>query len=265
LLAAPGRGLAHGDGQLEIARLTSRIADNREDASLYLKRAVLLRNHGLYPAALKDLERVEKINPDEPDLLLEWADLDFRQQRYRQVLERLQGPLARSSVKGDALSLAARSARQLGRLDQAAGFYRRLLASGRDWRRIDDYLDYADLLVLQGGENDALALLHAHASRLGALELRLHAIDLMARLGRLETAIEHLDELMQQADRKEPWLLRKGNLLARAGFKKRAEACYRQALEAINNLPGYLKNKPGTVDLAREIRVRLASDSLVQQ
>jgi len=71
LFAFSGALQAHGDGRLEIARLTTQIAQNRKDARLYLERAILYRNHGLYRAAHKDLEQAATLQPGLAGLALE--------------------------------------------------------------------------------------------------------------------------------------------------------------------------------------------------
>jgi len=90
------------------------------------------------------------------------------------------------------------------------------------------------------------------------LKESLALIDVLARHGRLDEAIEQLDGLMQQAERKESWLLRKGDLLARSKRPEQARRSYRQALLAIEGLPAYLKEKPGTRELIEKLQSRLS-------
>ena len=55
--------------------------------------------------------------------------------------------------------------------------------------------------------------------------------------GRYERALERLERIAAQSPRKEPWLIRRGEILEQAGRTDEARAAYAGALEAIESLP----------------------------
>ena len=84
----------------------------------------------------------------------------------------------------------------------------------------------------------ALQGLDEGLERLGQpITLLLYAIDLELELGRHDAALARLDRIASRADRKETWLVRRGEILEQAGRPAEARAAYVAAIEAVQALP----------------------------
>ena len=84
----------------------------------------------------------------------------------------------------------------------------------------------------------ALQGLDEGLERLGQpITLQLYAIDLELELGRHDAALARLDRIASRADRKETWLVRRGEILEQAGRPAEARAAYVAAIEAVQALP----------------------------
>jgi predicted Zn-dependent protease len=233
--------LAHPELEWQIAELTRRIAGDPENTELYLQRGEIHRLHRDWPAAEADYRRARKLEPDlaAVDFLMGRMKLEAdRPKEAKKLLDRFI-----AEEPGHALALVTR-ARVLVRLKKpldAVRDYTKALAAYDDKHLPDPafYLERARALVSVGDDRIAEALrgLDDGLQRLGQpITLQLYAIDLELRRGGHDAALERLERIAARADRKESWLIRRGEILEDAGRLDEARAAYVAALDAIGIL-----------------------------
>jgi len=96
--------------------------------------------------------------------------------------------------------------------------------------------------------------------KLGPLvTLQLTAIDLELRRRNYDAALARLDGITSQSERKETWLVRRGEILKLAGRQEEARAAFNAALVAIESLPPARRQSRTVTTL--ELRARSALGS----
>jgi predicted negative regulator of RcsB-dependent stress response len=94
-------------------------------------------------------------------------------------------------------------------------------------------------------------------NRLGpVVTLQLAAIDLEVGRKNYEAALTRLNQIAAQSERKEAWLVRRGDILKLAGRDDEARAAFNAALLAIESLPPAHRQSRSVTAL--ELRARLA-------
>ena len=77
--------------------------------------------------------------------------------------------------------------------------------------------------------------------------MQLSAIELELRRQNYDAALVRLDRVTSQSERKEAWLVRRGEILKLAGREEEARAAFNAALVAIESLPpAHRQNKAVT-------------------
>jgi predicted negative regulator of RcsB-dependent stress response len=71
-------------------------------------------------------------------------------------------------------------------------------------------------------------------------------------------ALDRIELAMQHAPRRESWLVRKGDVLVKAGRTNEAVASYRAALSAIDELPQRYRETVPVEKLVRDARTALS-------
>ena len=253
---------AHGDLHEQIDALTQRIAEQPTDVELYLRRGELRRLHEDWDAAIADFERARTLAPQraEIDLGLGRTLVDAgTPQAGIAVLDRY---LTRNPAHGPALASRAAGLRAMElHLEAAEAFSAAAAAFPQPDPQL--YFDSAAEFVAAGGANRdrALAVLDDGIERLGPLvTLELAAIDLDRQAGRFERALQRIDRIAEQTQRKEPWLARRGEVLELCGRPQEAVRAYEAAQRAIAALPAPRRRVAAT--LALEERVAAALDRL---
>ncbi len=238
--------LTHGHGELDerIAALDARIERAPRDATLVLERAELHRLHRAWAATFRDLERCASLDAGLDGLALararlfhdmEWYDSALRElgrhrgtegDEVRELRAGVLDGLARErDGKHDGLARARDAARAWERFFEAA-----------ERPEPDHVVRWSAALVRRdGGDVDAaLAALEQGMQRLGrVVALELAALALEERSGRIEAACARIDAARARAPRSSVWLVRKGELLARAGSAAPARAVLRSALDEL--------------------------------
>jgi tetratricopeptide (TPR) repeat protein len=140
-------------------------------------------------------------------------------------------------------------------------------AAADDWQRAleltprptpDDYLHRMRAQLAAGRNEAALGGLDEGIARLGPIaSLELPAIDLEREARRWDQALARLERLAAQAERKETFLDRRGQLLLEAGRREEARRAFRAALDAIAALPEPQRRAPATAELAARLRRQL--------
>jgi tetratricopeptide (TPR) repeat protein len=202
--------------------LTARIERQPSDASLYLKRGDQYRYQGNWSDARADYRRARRIDPalDVVDLRLGALFLDRGEPR--RAKKSLDAYLARRPRDLLGLRLRSRAFRQLGMPLAAAEDMRRGIDLCVPPHRPepDDYLERARAFEAAGGDHlgEAILALDEGIAALGPIvSLQLPAIELDVQVGRFEDALRRVDVLEGGSGRREVWLVKRAEILERAG------------------------------------------------
>ncbi|MCP5056482.1 MAG: hypothetical protein GY937_07105 [bacterium] len=268
-LAADGQ--AHGDVHQGIDDLGRQIdrASPRSDgqaslSNLHIRRADL---HGLdanWDAALADLDRAAALDPRRRgmDYLRGRVLLDAgRAAEANAALHRF---LTANPDHAAGRAARARALLQLDRPLEAAEEFRRatLLQPASS---PDDYLGRARALRSAGSEylGVAITALDEGIAALGpVVGLERLAMEFELEAGRTDAALVRLDRTASGLPRKETWLVRRGEILERAGRRTEAQATFEEARLALGRVPDHRRRTLAMVQLdtrISEAMVRLAS------
>jgi predicted Zn-dependent protease len=248
---------AHEGLHEQIAALTAKIKRDPKNASLYLQRGELHRLHRDWSRAAADYDRAARLQPSLKIVDLARGKMLFesgRLQRSKSTLDRF---LSRQPGHYEGLLTRARVLAKLEkRSDAARDFTEALTASSVPEPEL--YLERAS--VLAGDEQqitEALRGLDEGIAKLGpVVTLQLAAIDLELRRHHYDAALTRLDQITAQSERKETWLVRRGEILKLAGRNDEARAAFNAALVAIESLPAAHRQSRSVTAL--ELRARSA-------
>ncbi len=257
-LLAVGSVAAHPGIDEQIAHVTSLIEKDPENATLFLRRGELYRIHRGWARAEADYASARKLDPDlaPVDLCMGKLKLDAdRPVEAKQALERY---LARRPDDSDALAFHGRALARMGQYVAAAASFTRAVASVRSDRpRPEFYLERAQALDAAGIAHldEALRGLDEGLARLGnPVVLQNYAIELELKGRRYDGALARLEILASQSQRKESWLVRKGEILEAAKRFDEARAAYEQSLLAIDALPSSRRQNRAVERLIEQAR-----------
>ncbi|HYG76300.1 MAG TPA: tetratricopeptide repeat protein [Planctomycetota bacterium] len=227
-----------------------------KNARLYLRRAELQRLHGDFTSALADLKRAEELDPslslvelargrtyagfELPELALN-AFNRFLQREPRNA----QGHLER-----------ARTLRKLGKFADAHEGFCNAIALLKT-PEPDVYLEQIQVIEAQGDAKlvQALNVLETAMNRCGQLlVLQERALSIEVRLKRYEPALRRIDAILESAERKEYWLLQRGEILQQAGRTAEAGEDFARAEEAFAALPAQQRNSVSGAALLEKLR-----------
>jgi tetratricopeptide (TPR) repeat protein len=253
--------LAHGPGLEEIDKITAQIAKSGDLPELYRKRAHVFQDNQLWQEALSDLNKAAQLDPQFVEYDLDRARLYFESGEYLSALDFVDLYLIRHQNTTEALLTKARIHFRLEQHREAVESYELALAdlSTIDGRPMPDwYVEFADALVLSGNKQGALQALQDGINTLGALSVfQVMSAELEVELGSYDSALERIDQLLSQSQRKDIWLSRKADILAAAGREDEAQQTYQQAYAALQRLPRRLQNLPVSEKLAMTLQARI--------
>jgi tetratricopeptide (TPR) repeat protein len=245
---------AHEDLESQIARITKQIEQEPERAVLYFRRAELHRLHEDWPAAREDLARAAARDPElaAVDLALgRVCNLSGDARAARTALDRF---LARRPDHAEGRIERARARASLGDRAGAVEDYTAAIARmDEPWAQ--NYLERSEVLRTDGKIDEAIRGLEEGVRRIGAaLPLQLALLDLELEAGRIDAALKRLETVAAASERKDLWLVRRGEILRRAGRDEEARKAFQSALAAIHALPASRRKTRFTQDL--ELRAR---------
>ena len=256
-IALAGIASGHGDLHESIERVTKEIAAAPSDPALHLQRAGLHLAHESYSAAAADLDRAEELKGDLDAIRLGRGRVMLALRRFDDACAALDLLIAARPEHVEAHATRARA--RAGRGDVAgavADFSAAIAKSARP--EPEYYLERAEALAAARPPqyDEAIRGLEDGLARLGAavVTLQLAALDLEEKAGRIDAALVRLDRIVAGAARRESWLVRRGDLLRRAGRPADARRAYADALTALAALPPRARSTPAAADLARRAR-----------
>lgn len=255
LTLLPSFTQAHEGLHEQIAAVTAKIKRDPKNASLYLQRGELHRLHHAWSRAAADYDRAARLQPGLTIVDLARGKMLFesgRFQRAKLVLDRF---LTQQPNHFDAVMTRARVLAKLGSTAGAVNDFTRAIAQSPD---TELYLERAELLAKDGKHIDeALSGLDEGIKQLGPIvTLQLAAIELELRRQNYEGALSRLDLIAAQSERKEAWLVRRGEILKLAGRDEEARAAFNAALVAIESLPPARRQSRAVTEL--QVRARSA-------
>jgi tetratricopeptide (TPR) repeat protein len=240
---------AHTEIENALLRLNAQIAATPGDADLYLQRGELYARHEAWVFAEANYLRAIELAPDHPRLDRLRGELELATGHPAEARAHFDAALAREPGDAESLILRARAHLALKVQNAAIADFNAALALIAT-PPPELFLERAARLA----PADAIRSLDEGIERLGpAVTLNLRALALEESLGRIDDAVARLDRITEQSERKEAWLKRRGDLLARAGRASEARAAYASALAAIAGLPQWLRESPDMVRLATEL------------
>jgi tetratricopeptide (TPR) repeat protein len=255
--------LAHGPDHAFILSLTEELVRQPGNADLLLQRGERYRSHGDLVSARTDLEAALASNPSLQPARLRLALVARDQDRLDEALALLDTTLAAESTNLLARATRADVRLRAGRPAEAIPDFDRVLADSSH-PRPELYIARARA-VLSADTNAlsrALDGLNEGIGRLGPVPaLQMLALELEERSGKVESALRRLDTLMAGMERKERWLMRRGDVLRNADRGKEAMVEYRRALKALDALPERLRRTIASEELRRELGARLAGNT----
>jgi tetratricopeptide (TPR) repeat protein len=257
LLLAFWLASAHEDLEIQIARLGRQIEQEPDRAILYFRRGELHRLHEDWKAAREDFERAAARDPElvAVDLALGRVfNLSGEAARAKAALDRF---LARQPDHAEGLIERARARAKLGDRAAAVLDYTKAIVLLEDpWAQ--NYLERSEVLRSDGRLDEAIRSLEEGLRRIGpAVPILLALLDLELDAGRWDAALARLDTISAASDRKDLWLVRRGEILRRAGRDSEADRAFRSAIAAIEALPGGRRRTKFTQDLEQKARAAL--------
>jgi predicted Zn-dependent protease len=246
---------AHEGLHEQIAAITAKIKRDPKNASLYLQRGELHRLHRDWSRAATDYNRAARLQPGLTIVDLARGKMLFesgRLQRSKLVLDRF---LSQQPNHFEGLTTRARVLAKLGSTADAIKDFTGAIAQSPE---PELYLERAETTVRDGKRLDeALSGLDEGIKRLGPIvTLQLPAIELELRRQNYEGALSRLDLIAAQSERKETWLVRRGEILRLAGRDEEARAAFNAALVAIESLPPWRRQSKAVTAL--QVRARSA-------
>jgi tetratricopeptide (TPR) repeat protein len=252
LLAALACSCAQAHPEIDegLQRLNAAIAARPADADLLIERGELYARHEDWVSAEANYLRAAELAPAHPRLPIARGALELAAGRPRDATRLMDEFLSTQPRNVEALVIRARARALLSdRAGAAADYTAALATSSQPYPEL--YLERAAVLEPAA----AVRSLDEGMARLGpALVLQMRAVALEESLGRIDAAAARLDQIASVSERKEGWLRRRGDLLARAGRLQEARVSYAAALAALQTLPDWLRASPEVMRLATDLQ-----------
>lgn len=260
IVAAPTA--AHPDIEVQIQDLTQRIASDPTNADLYMRRGDLYRVHEDFLAAAADYDRARTLDPNLRLLDFAVGKMRLEDGRFQDAIEDLNRFLAKVGDDAEGLALRGSAYLALGNNAAAAADFGRAIERGRrdgNPAPPELYLERARALSASGekGREEALRGLEEGLKLLvGPITLELAALDTEIALKRFDAALSRVDRLARASVRQEGWLVRRGDILEKAGRLTESKTAYTSALDLIAALPP-ARRTASAMDMEREARTGL--------
>jgi predicted Zn-dependent protease len=251
---------AHEGLHEQIIAVTAKIKRDPKNAALYLQRGELYRLHREWTRAAADYDRAARLQPDLKIVDLARGKMLLESGRFERARLALDRFLRLQPDHYEGLITRARVFDRIGLRSQAIDDFTHALTHPAV-PDPDLYIERAHVTAKDDQRIDeALNGLDEGIKRLGPLvTLQLTAIDLELRRHNYDAALARLDAVTSQSERKETWLVRRGEILKLAGRQEEARAAFNAALVAIESLPPARRQSRTVTTL--ELRARSALGS----
>lgn len=243
-VAMPQHVTAHAPIQKRISALNDQLKQNPNNIELYLLRGELYASHQEWLASETDFKQVIKLDPKNIEVHLYLGRLFLSSNRPKEAELKLKHYLKYTPDNSRARITLAQILLKLDRRLEAVKEYTRAI-SLHPQPSLDWYLQRAKALSGEGNEyvEEALDGLDQGMQRLGPLvSLQLYAVSLELQRNRYNEALARLDQIMAQSPRKETWLVRRAEILEKAGQSNKAIDALNEALAALRSLPAHRRN-----------------------
>ena len=236
--------------------MNASLATDPNQVTLLLKRADIHRRYQHFEEALDDLRKAKSLSPnhDQIGFLLGRTLADKGDFRAAEIELHHFLVSSRSSIQAQV---------ELARVLHAQQKY---LASADAYDQVialqkpplpEHYLSRAEALLEAGVPHldKALAGIEEGMVELGPLiVLQRVAIDINLRQGNLEVALNRVDQVLQNIQRKESWLIEKARILFEMGHDEKAREQLALAVSAIDSLPHRIRNSAAMIELRSSIK-----------
>lgn len=251
---------AHGPLHEEIVRLTAELQQQPDDPVRLARRGELLQLHGLPDQARMDFERLAIVHPTDITNDFRLGQVQLELGITNEAVRLLERFATRRPQSAPGQLLLARALMMAGRPRDAAGHFAQAVEMTED-PAPDWYLEQVRALRLAGvPREELLRCLDTGIARLGPLPvLQLPAVELEVQRGATDQALARLDALAARAERKERWLVRRGDVMKEAGRIHQARGEYLAALQALDALPDKLRRAWTAAELRQQVEAKLAA------
>lgn len=252
---------SHAGFHDEIEELTARINADPGNAESYWLRGNVNRVYEHWDQALADFREAGRLDPELHKVHLGIGRTYYDQALYREATTQLNRFLAHEPGNIRGLLTRARARHQLGQYRQAADDYTAAIAQFQPLRKPtpEFYLERARAQEAAGarGLDEAVQGLEEGLQRLGPIiTLEMYLVELQARRGQHEAALQRMDRIIDRSARKDGYLVQRSEILRQAGRTDEAKQDLLSALDALDRLPGSRRNTRSV----ERMRARIVED-----
>jgi len=242
ILFCAGLCFAHDGLHEQIIAVTEEIKKDPQNAALYLKRAELYRLHEEWQNSERDFARAEKIDGKLAVIDLGRGKLWLDARQYSKARRALEKFLKIEPQSFEGVITLARVCVKLRRTNAAVGYFSEAIRlAPKDSAEI--YLERAETFIAAGKLPEALQGLDEGLRQFPNLvTLETAAIDLEIKRRNYDAALLRLDRLAATMERRESFLLRRGEILLIAKRRCEARKSLLEAQAIYNSLTSFRKN-----------------------
>lgn len=227
---------AHEGPEHEIEELTHRMDQQGESADLLLERAIEYRTLGRWAEAAKDLQRAVRLEPRDPLLFRELAQVQLREGRAGEALATLRQAirLPGLSAQERAAILLIRSQAHVAGASLAAALKDCDEALHADPTLVAGYLDRSALQKRLKRSRERVTGLEEGIRRTGAGVLVAERVEALLDAGQWQRALAATRAEIETARLSGTWKIRRARALLGLGRARQAETDLREALDEID-------------------------------
>jgi predicted Zn-dependent protease len=257
VLALPRLG-AHGPVHEEVLRLTAELTRLPDNPALVAQRCDVQRAHGLWDEAERDLARLERLRPTDPDHDLRRGMIHAGQGRAAEAVAALDRWLTLHPADVETRAVLARALERSGDPARGAREYSEVIRQGAA-PRMEWYLARAGCEAAAGAAaTKVLEGLEDGIRRIGSLpELERRAAQVEAEAGWVEAAAARLGRMALASPRPARWWLEQGDAWRAGGHATEARASYQRARAAMEALPPRLRRTVEATETDAAVAARL--------
>ncbi len=250
----------HGDLHEQIDGISHQIEKDPKNAVLYHKRGELYRAHDDFEKALSDYSKAENLDPKLDVVFLSRGRTLFEAKQFEAANTALDIFLSRNSDHAEAHWLRARTLSKIGKWQAADDDFQRAIKLTAE-PAPDHFIERSKNLQMNNQHEKALDVLEQGIKHLGPviITLQLEALDQELFLKRYTAALVRLDQLLEYADRKESYLMRKAEIFETMGDHQKAQQLCHEVLRTIEGLPEQQRKHKAIVKLEAHARARLSN------